>query len=97
MTLVAIGTTEFLPGFALAGVRKTILADSQTVLARIEENRNAALIIVDEKLLAALSPVAREQLELSITPIIIVLGQDDASTQRLRQNIRETIGADLFR
>ena len=38
MELVAIGTSQFLLGFELAGVEKTVLVTQETVLSKIKEN-----------------------------------------------------------
>lgn len=98
MELVVIGTTEFLPGFALAGVRNTVLASSTEVMSRIKEHSDAGLIIIDERLLNELSAAQREELETSIKPVIITLAKDSQQQEaRLRRTVMNTLGVDLLK
>jgi vacuolar-type H+-ATPase subunit F/Vma7 len=91
--IVVIGSTGFLPGFALAGVRATVLASTHDVLERIRERHGASIIIVEDALLSSLSPQSRELLETSTRPVIIALGGDDT---RIKQLVRNTLGVELI-
>ena len=96
--LVVIGSTEFLPGFALAGVHKSVLANDQNVLEKINEHKDAGIIILEEKLTQGMSFVQRETLETSLKPVIITLSKDGTRQQeRLRRNIMNTLGVDLLK
>lgn len=98
MELIVIGTTEFLPGFALAGVRKTVLASPKDVMTRIKEHSSAGVIILDETLTQGLSPFEIESLETSIQPVIITLAKDSREQEtRLRRTIIGTLGVDLLK
>lgn len=97
MELVVIGTTGFLPGFALAGVRKTVLCGADDVMRNIEQHQES-IIILDERLAAALPPQQRETLETSVRPVVITLAKDGAAQEaRLRRAIMNTLGVDLLR
>jgi|GEM_PF-4028396 len=96
--LVVIGTTVFLPGFALAGVKHTVLARRSDVLEKIAAHKDAAIIVLDETLLCDITPQERDALDLSIAPIIIALSIDNTrQTERLRRNIMSTLGVDLMK
>jgi vacuolar-type H+-ATPase subunit F/Vma7 len=96
MDIIAIGTTEFLPGFALAGVRTTLLADEKNVRDILTRHGDAGVIIIDETLLRDFTSAEREEVETSTKPVIISLGKDNEYyNKRLRQSIMETIGVDL--
>ena len=96
--IVVIGTTGFLPGFALAGVRNTVLASTETVEQQLETHKEAGIIILEEELASHLSTARREQLEISIKPVIIMLAKDPSGqTQRLRRAIINTLGVDLLK
>jgi vacuolar-type H+-ATPase subunit F/Vma7 len=97
MELVVIGTTGFLPGFALAGVRKTVLADASEVMRSVEKHHDS-IIILDERLASALPQQQREMLETSTRPVVITLAKDGAAQEaRLRRAIMNTLGVDLLR
>jgi vacuolar-type H+-ATPase subunit F/Vma7 len=96
--IVVIGTTEFLPGFALAGVRNTVLANPQTVLQQIDAHRDAGIIILEEELSRDLPIARREELETSVRPVIIMLAKDPTGqTSRLKRAIMNTLGVDLLK
>ena len=98
MELVVIGTTEFLPGFALAGVREIVLATPKTVMDTIKQHTNAGLIILDEELMHELSSAEREKLETSVQPVIITLAKDSRQQdERLRRTVMNTLGVDLLK
>jgi len=97
MEVVAVGTSKFLLGFALSGV-KTVLANGENVIEHIGALENAGIIILESSLLDALTHVERERLETSVTPVIITLSEDGAEeTTRLKHMIKNTLGVDLFK
>jgi V/A-type H+/Na+-transporting ATPase subunit F len=97
MELVVIGSTEFLPGFALAGVRKTVLATKHDVLDKIKEHQDAGIIILDDNLTTDLTFAQHEQLEASVKPVILPLGKQATQHDRLRKSIISTLGVDLLK
>jgi len=96
--IIVIGTTGFLPGFALAGVRNTVLASAETVEKQLDAHKEAGIIILEEELTSKLSTARREQLEISVKPVIIMLAKDPSGqTMRLRRAIMNTLGVDLLK
>jgi V/A-type H+-transporting ATPase subunit F len=98
MEIIVIGTTEFLPGFALAGIRNTVLASRETVQEQLKQHADAGIVILEEELAAELPQAKREELETSIKPVIIMLAKDPSSqTLRLKRAIINTLGVDLLK
>ncbi len=96
MEIVAIGTSQFVIGFSLAGVR-THVAQRKDVLEAIERHKEAGIIILDEELVAQLHPAELEELQTSASPVVLILGKDSAEHERrLRNTIKTTLGVDLF-
>jgi vacuolar-type H+-ATPase subunit F/Vma7 len=97
MDIIVIGTTAFLPGFALAGVRHTFLGTPENVQQLIGEHKEA-IIILDEELTKGLPRATMQEFETSITPVIITLTKDATrQQQRLKQAITGTLGVDITR
>lgn len=97
MELVAIGTTAFLPGFALSGVQHTVLASKADVMEKVKEQAEAGIIMLEEELITDITPAQRQELETSTKPVIIFLGKSNAQEERLRRSIINTLGVDLLK
>ena len=95
MEIVAIGTSQFLLGFSLAGIEKTILATKETILDLVYQQQG--IVLLDERLTNHLTFVEREQLETSIDPVVLSLGEKgDQQIARLQRAVKETLGVDLL-
>jgi len=94
MDLVAIGSSAFLPGFALAGVETVMAHNSSETLSIARSAKPGSILIIDEPLVRDAAPQDRAWLETSADPIIITIGVDDAQSDRLRRAIRDTLGID---
>jgi len=98
MEIVVIGTTAFLPGFALAGIHTTVLANADTMMQKVREHEDAGIIVLDETLTTKLDLQEKITLETSIKPVIILLSTDDTQqTVRLKKAIINTLGVDLLK
>ncbi|MBU0979439.1 MAG: V-type ATP synthase subunit F [Nanoarchaeota archaeon] len=99
MEISAIGRAEFVLGFQLAGVRKTIevgkspMEDIQALTADPE----IGIVITDEETMSSLKEHERYQLERSVRPTFIVLSTKSSGQENLRKMIRKAIGVDLLR
>lgn len=97
MDLVAIGTSPFLPGFALAGVETVMARNANEAIASARSRKPGSILIIEEQLTRSLAPSERAWLETSVDPIIITIGADDvAQSDRLRRAIKSTLGVDLL-
>jgi vacuolar-type H+-ATPase subunit F/Vma7 len=97
MELVAIGSTRFLPGFALAGVQNTVLANKGNVMEKVSAHKNAGIIMLEEELLTEITTAQRQELETSAQPVVIFLGKTNNQEDRLRRSIINTLGVDLLK
>ena len=93
--LIAIGTSRFLPGFALAGV-KTQLASAEDVERHIRDAEGIA--VVEGGLFETIPDEERYELQAGVSPVVIPLSEDNkGELQRLRGMIRSTLGVDLLK
>ncbi len=97
MELLAIGTSAFLPGFALAGVKTVLATSAQSALSHARAAPKGTLLIIEESLVKDVAPQDRAWLETNTDPIIITISADDtAQADRMRRAIRGTLGVDLM-
>lgn len=93
--ICAIGSSQFLLGFQLAGVREAVLASAEDVLERVAASA-AAVLIVEEDLLESVPSSERERLETSLRPLIVILGRSGTrELDRLDRLIKSTLGVSL--
>ncbi|MFH1408959.1 MAG: V-type ATP synthase subunit F [Nanoarchaeota archaeon] len=99
MEIAALGTQEFILGFQLAGIRKTIeisdapLKDFQQVL----DDKNIGIVITDEHSMERLKEHERFRIERSVRPAFIVLSMTASGQDNLRKMIMKAIGVDLLK
>lgn len=94
MNIVAMGQSAFLPGFGLAGLR-TVEATAATLAARIDEQADAAIIILEEELFMRLPADMRDALETRTRPVVIVMARDPAAEDaRVGRMITGIMGID---
>ena len=95
--IAALGGSEFILGFQLAGIKQTVEV-SQTPEAdfkRVMADRNVGIIMTDERTIKKLSERDRVMVESSVKPVIVVLSTEDYS-EGLRKMIKKSIGVDLW-
>jgi len=97
LELAVLGSSQFILGFQLAGIRNTIEAGNNT-LSQIKEIMNdpkTGIIITEESIMNRLDEHDRSDIEASIKPVIIVLSQQ-AESESLRKMIKKSIGVDVW-
>jgi V/A-type H+/Na+-transporting ATPase subunit F len=103
--LAAIGSNEFILGFQLAGIRKTIELDpvnnqkadiSSKNIKELVKEEDIGIVIMDENLLDAMSFFDRSDIENSLTPVFIPLSTK-AAQENLRKLIKKSIGVDVWK
>jgi len=108
-TLAAIGSNEFILGFQLAGIRKTVELDSaagkksdisakniKELVSDGNSDNNIGIVIMDENLLEAMSFFDRNDIENCISPVFILLSTR-AAQENLRKLIKKSIGIDVWK
>lgn len=96
--VAALGGSEFIVGFQLAGIRETIEAGENPLdeIEKIRQNKDISIVIIDEKTLGRLQEHERLKIEDSINPVFIPLSTE-VTQEGLRRLIRRSIGIDLWK
>lgn len=99
MEIAVVGSSDFVIGFRLAGVKKTI----ETTPDDIEENiktilgdRTVAILILHQDDVGGLSDHLQKTLDESVEPTIISIGGKGESSN-LREKIKQAVGVDLWK
>jgi V/A-type H+-transporting ATPase subunit F len=95
--IAAVGGEEFVVGFRLAGVKKTITADPGEFQQRLEgvlADKDVGILIVPAQELAKLPPSVRRRAVDSIDPVVIQIGEGEDD---LREKVKRAIGIDLYK
>lgn len=96
--IAALGSDEFVLGFRLAGVKRTLPATQEEFPGKLEQqlaDREIGILIVNARDLAKVGPALRRRATESIDPVVIQIG--DASNDDLREKVKRAIGIDLFK
>lgn len=95
-----MGTSDFVLGFNLAGVRKTYVTDRDTFHKEVErviaEKDNLGILIVESRSLETLSALPRRKASESLDPVVIAMGEG-AGEADLREKVKRAIGIDLYK
>lgn len=98
MELAAVGRDDFVQGFKLVGVRKTISAtkeDMEKKIAGVLDDPDVGILVLDTTDMQSLSHAMRRRLETVARPVVIAVGA--AQAEDLRTKVRRAIGVDLFK
>lgn len=91
MNVLALGTSEFILGFKLAGM-EVELANKTNIKEKILQHKEAAVVIVDQSIVE--SP---EELETSIEPVVLLLApHGEEQLERLKRTVKNTLGVSVL-
>jgi V/A-type H+/Na+-transporting ATPase subunit F len=95
--VAVIGSSEFILGFQMAGIRNTFEVDLDPYrkMKELMARDDIGIIITEEPLMKNLDEHDRNEIESSVKPVVIVLSEQ-ASSESLRKMIRKSIGIDLW-
>jgi vacuolar-type H+-ATPase subunit F/Vma7 len=93
--IIALGTSEFLLGFRLAGIHTIEIKNPQEDFETYSADSSIGIIITDEQTMQQLPAYYREQVESRVRPVTIVVSTT-ASNETLRKQIKKSIGVDLW-
>jgi len=99
MEIAVVGTSDFVIGFRLAGIRKTYDATSMDIEAKIQtvlNDKNVGILIIHDDDMKTLSPHMQQVLDDSVEPTVIAIGGKGESTN-LRDKIKQAVGVDLWK
>lgn len=92
-----IGSSQFIAGFALAGVRHCFVSNPATsrddIDLMLQPELELGILIVDEELLREWSAHEKEQLLLRVSPVVMFISQHQQIT--LASQVRKALGIDL--
>lgn len=95
-----LGSTDFVTGFLLAGVRKTIITTPDDLETKVRETlseSDVGILIMNDNDMQRLSPHTRSILEDSIEPTVITVGGTSEESTSLREKIKRSVGVDLWK
>ena len=99
MEIAVVGSSDFVIGFRLAGIRKIYDATSSDIEAKIQSvlnDKNVGILIVHNDDMKMLSPQMQKTLDDSVEPTVIAIGGKGESTN-LRDKIKQAVGVDLWK
>jgi len=99
MEIAVVGSSDFVIGFRLAGIRKTYDASPGELEAKIQgilNDKTVGILVVHNDDLGALSPHMQQTLDDSVEPTVIAIGGKGESTN-LRDKIKQAVGVDLWK
>ena len=98
--LAVIGSTEFIMGFQLIGIKKVFEADDKSslekIFTKIMIDESIGIMVVEENSLAKLDDNFRKRVENNVSPVCVVLSDKQGSQSNLRETIKKAIGVDLW-
>lgn len=98
MELAAVGRDDFVQGFKLVGVRKTVAAskeDMERKVTEVLEDPDVGILILNTGDMKHLSHALRRRLDTVARPVVIAVGS--VESEDLRTKVRRAIGVDLLK
>ena len=95
--IACIGTSEFVMGFRLSGVRKIfeVESDFQKTLKEALEDRSIGILVMEQKVMDSLSEDMKNSLSDRINPTTVVVSTKDGQ-EDLRRMIKRSVGVDVW-
>ena len=99
MELAVIGHEDFVLGFKLAGIRKTIAVqekdDLENAVESYMKDSNIGILVMHQDDLSNLSAELQDTLSESVEPTVVALGGEGGSN--MRDKIKQAVGVDLWK
>jgi V/A-type H+-transporting ATPase subunit F len=100
MEIAVVGTSEFILGFRLAGVRKTYAAESDERLVgyinQVLEDKDVGILVLKGSDMERIPPRLRSTLDNSVKPTVIAIGGEEGGLS-MREKIKRSVGVDLWK
>lgn len=95
--LAALGNSEFILGFQLAGIRNTIEVDKnlEKNVENLLTNKQTGIIVTNQETIDKLPIKLKEKLMNSVDPVAVLISTE-AEDQNMRDMIKKSIGVDLW-
>ena len=97
MEIAVLGGSEFILGFQLAGITRTIEVSENPAneIKEVMKAPDVGIIVIDDKTMEKLDENTQQLIESSIKPVSVVVSTKDTN-EALRRLIKKSIGVDLL-
>ncbi len=100
MELAVVGSSEFVTGFRLAGIKKIFEVNNHVELEptvkKVLEDRDIGILVLHGDDLSRLPEMLRNTINESVEPTVVTLGGSGQSSN-LREKIKQSVGVDLWK
>jgi len=97
MDIAVLGSSEFVLGFRLGGVKRIYTAKPNDYEAKVLEligDGTIGVLAIDSSDLELMSPNVRRKVMESIAPVVVMVGKAESD---LREKVKRAIGVDLYK
>jgi len=93
-----LGSNEFIVGFQLAGIKKTVEVSDNPLqdINNLKNNKEIGIVVIDENLMDNLEKHQRLEIEDSVDPVFIPVSTR-VEQDSLKRLIKKSIGVDLWK
>ncbi|HNQ25777.1 MAG TPA: V-type ATP synthase subunit F [Methanoregulaceae archaeon] len=100
MEIAVVGSSDFVLGFRLAGIRRTYAAESDEKLAeyitRILDDGTIGILVLQSRDMNRIPRRLQTTLENSVKPTVIAIGGEEGGMS-MRERIKRSVGVDLWK
>jgi V/A-type H+/Na+-transporting ATPase subunit F len=100
MEIAVIGSSEFVLGFRLAGIRRTFTAESDEKLVehitRALDDGTIGILVLQSRDMNRVPRRLQTTLENSVKPTVIAVGGEEGGLS-MREKIKRSVGVDLWK
>lgn len=95
---VVLGSNEFVVGFQLAGIKKTIEVSGNPMndIDNLKKEKDVGIVVIEENIMDNLDKHQRIEVEDSVDPVFIPVSTN-AEQDSLKRLIKKSIGVDLWK
>lgn len=96
--VAAAGTSEFIVGFQLAGIKDAIELGQKPFedIKNLKNRKDLGIIIIDERIMEKLDIHQRLEIEASVDPVFIPVSTK-VEQESLKRLIKKSVGVDLWK
>lgn len=111
--IIAVGSSEFIMGFRLAGLqaietasnaelligakKSETLRDPTQVFEELLKENKVGIIVTDDKTINLVDEKVRKKALESVKPVTVVLTLDNSGQEALQKMIKKSLGVDLWK
>ncbi len=100
MEIAVVGNSDFILGFRLAGVEKTVAAEDDASFAdavtRLMADETVAILVIRGSDMERLPERLRTELDESVRPTVVSIGGEVGGVS-MRDKIKRAVGVDLWK